>query len=133
MRVAENVSLKNIKCGDIYFANLNGKGSLQTGLRPVIVVSNDIGNYYSGIVTVMPLTSKHKKDLPTHTKITPNATNGLRSESTILGEQITTVNQDQLGYRIGKLTDDELKNARICAINMMGLGCFIQMYSNLRK
>lgn len=133
MRVAENVNVKNIKCGDVYFANLCGQGSLQTGLRPVVIVSNDIGNYYSGIVTVMPLTSKNKKNLPTHMKITPNDTNGLRNESTILGEQITTINQNQLGYRIGRLTDNELKNARLCAINMMGLSCFVQLYSNLHR
>ena len=133
MRVAENVSVKNIKCGDVYFANLSGQGSLQTGLRPVVVVSNDIGNYYSGIVTVMPLTSKHKKDLPTHMKIKPNDINGLRSESIILGEQITTINQNQLGYKIGQLTESELKEARLCAINMMGLNCFVHLYSNLHR
>ena len=99
MRVAENVSVKNIKCGDVYFANLSGQGSLQTGLRPVVVVSNDIGNYYSGIVTVMPLTS----------------------------------NQNQLGYKIGQLTESELKDARLCAINMMGLNCFVHLYSNLHR
>lgn len=66
-------------------------------------------------------------------KIKPNDINGLRSESIILGEQITTINQNQLGYKIGQLTESELKDARLCAINMMGLNCFVHLYSNLHR
>lgn len=60
MRVNNNCT-EEIKCGDVFFADLSGEGSLQTGLRPVIVVSNDTGNYFSSVVTVVPLTSKKEK------------------------------------------------------------------------
>ena len=56
------------KRGDIYLANLNPfKGCEQGGTRPVLVVSNDIGNFFSPLITIAPITSHLKKlDLPTH-------------------------------------------------------------------
>lgn len=67
MRVNNNCT-EEIKCGDVFLQICLAKGSLQTGLRPVIVVSNDAGNYFSSVVTVVPLTSKKKKNYP-HTQL----------------------------------------------------------------
>ena len=62
-----------MKRGDIYYADL-GKvvGSEQSGIRPVVVVQNNIGNKYSNTVIVLPITSRFKKKLPTHVSISKN-------------------------------------------------------------
>ena len=53
--------------GDIFLANLNPvKGDEQGGVRPVLVIQNDIGNYYSNTTIVAAITSKHRSNLPTH-------------------------------------------------------------------
>ncbi len=79
-----------IKRGSICVYPFTGSGSVQKGRRPCVVVSNDCANLFSSVVTVLPITSKLKNSLPTHTNIT------LDAESTILAEQITTVERDRL-------------------------------------
>lgn len=125
MRV--NDCVEQIKCGDIFFADLSGEGSLQTGLRPVIVVSNDTGNYFSSVVTVIPLTSKKKKMLPTHTTLYPSMLNGLRKESIALAEQITTIPQEYLVDKIGHLNNRELNCVRVAVLNMLSMSCLAKV------
>lgn len=125
MRVNDYV--EQIKCGDIFFADLSGEGSLQTGLRPVIVVSNDTGNYFSSVVTVIPLTSKKKKMLPTHTTLCPSMLNGLRKESIALAEQITTIPQEYLVDKIGHLNNRELNCVRVAVLNMLSMSCLAKV------
>jgi mRNA interferase MazF len=95
-------------------------GSVQGGSRPVIIISNDYNNRFSNNLTVIPCTSQVKKDLPTHIKF---EINGL---STVLAENIKTVNQDRIGNYIGTC-DNEL----ICKIDeiikvALGLKTIIQ-------
>lgn len=92
------------KNGDIFWAQLGedmDDGSLQTGFRPVLIVSNDKANQYSPVVTIVPITSKiWKKSLPTHVFITGC---GLRQGSTILVEQITSLNKSRLDEYVGNI------------------------------
>ena len=83
-------------------------GSIQSGYRPVLIVQNNIGNKYSPTTIVVPITTKkeQKQYLPTH--IRANKQPGLRHNSTILCEQIMTVNQDSLDIQIGKLNRKKL-------------------------
>ncbi|MBT9155631.1 MAG: Endoribonuclease EndoA [Firmicutes bacterium] len=78
----------NIRRGDIYYADLSPVvGSEQGGVRPVLVVQNDVGNKYSPTVIVAAITSQiEKARLPTHVEITPQET-GLERNSVILLEQ----------------------------------------------
>lgn len=132
MRVNNNCT-EEIKCGDVFFADLSGEGSLQTGLRPVIVVSNDTGNYFSSVVTVVPLTSKKKKELPTHTTLYPNAINGLNKISIALAEQITTIPQDYLVRKIGCLNNKEINNVRFAVLNMLSMSCLAKVAYDKKK
>lgn len=132
MRVNNNCT-EEIKCGDVFFADLSGEGSLQTGLRPVIVVSNDTGNYFSSVVTVVPLTSKKKKELPTHTTLHPNVINGLNKISIALAEQITTIPQDYLVRKIGCLNNKEINNVRFAVLNMLSMSCLAKVAYDKKK
>ena len=98
--------MDKIKRGDIFLADLGeGLGSEQHGVRPVLVVQNNIGNKYSPTITVLPITSKiHKsKGLPTHINIEDVA--GLERRSSIMAEQITTIDKAKLLSFIGRVTD----------------------------
>ena len=93
----------NIKRGDIYFVDFNKTiGSVQSGLRPVVVIQNNIGNKHSTTLIVATITSKSKKkrEMPTH--IVVNA-DGLAKESIIQLEQITTVDKQQILEFVGEI------------------------------
>lgn len=104
--------LKHIKpkFGELYFADLQASGSVQGGRRPVLIVSNDTGNYHSTIVEIVPLSSRvHKADhMPTHVTISANDENGLASDSVALAEQVQTINQSQLRAWLGRLAHGDL-------------------------
>jgi mRNA interferase MazF len=98
--------LTEIKRGQIYMADLNPViGSEQGGIRPVVIIQNDRGNYFSPTVIVAAITGQVKKELPTHTKI---KTTGLPKESTALLEQIRTVDKTRLLEKIGEVSVDEM-------------------------
>ena len=90
--------------GDIYFANLIGGDNLQKGLRPVLIVQNNIGNRYSSTFEVLPLSSRVYKAryMPTHVLVHAHPMNGLRRDSVVLAEQVVTIHIDQRQERIGK-------------------------------
>lgn len=91
---------ENIKRGQIYLAELgNRKGSIQAGTRPVVIVSNDLNNRFSPTVNVLPITSKVKTNIPVHVEI--GLQEGLEQSSTILTEQVLTINKTQLLNFIG--------------------------------
>jgi len=97
-----------IKRGDIFYADLSPViGSEQGGVRPVLIVQNDIGNKYSPTVIASAITSQiNKAKLPTHIEL--NARDyGLPKDSVILLEQIRTIDKKRLREKIGHL-DDEL-------------------------
>ncbi len=97
-----------IKRGDIYYADLSPViGSEQGGVRPVLVVQNDIGNKYSPTVIAAAITSQiNKAKLPTHIEISAQDY-GLQKDSVILLEQIRTIDKKRLREKIGHM-DEEL-------------------------
>ncbi|MCX7841739.1 MAG: type II toxin-antitoxin system PemK/MazF family toxin [Clostridia bacterium] len=97
-----------IKRGDIFYADLSPViGSEQGGIRPVLIVQNDVGNKYSPTVIAAAITSQiNKAKLPTHIEISAQEY-GLVKDSVILLEQIRTIDKKRLREKIGHL-DDEL-------------------------
>lgn len=93
--------------GDIYLAQLpHGYGSVQCGIRPVLIIQNDTANSASPTVIVAPLTSKLKKPfLPTHL-ILKNIP-GLKYPSMVLFEQIMTLDKQQIFHYMGRLLDEQ--------------------------
>ena len=101
---------KEIRRGDLYYAELDPiVGSEQAGTRPVLVVSNDIGNRYSPVIVAVPITSRKigKKWLPTHVRV--RVPELLKNESTALTEQIRTIDKLRLKEYIGSLPDCLMK------------------------
>lgn len=98
-----------IKRGELYYADLSPVvGSEQGGVRPVLVVQNDVGNKYSPTVIAAAVTSKiNKAKLPTHIEL-PSNTYGLQKDSVILLEQIRTLDKRRLKERIGELSESTM-------------------------
>ena len=90
--------------GEIYNANLSGAiGSEQKGTRPVLIVQNNTGNVHSPTVMVLPITKKQDIINPQPTHIDIKNFCGLECDSTILAEQIRTIDKSRLGAKIGNL------------------------------
>ena len=100
-----------IKRGDIFYADLSPViGSEQGGIRPVLIVQNDVGNKYSPTVIAAAITSQiNKAKLPTHIEIDA-LEYGLMKDSVILLEQIRTIDKQRLREKIGHLDDDSMIN-----------------------
>lgn len=92
--------------GDIYFveAEADGPFGVQRGGRPGIIVSNDTGNRYSEVVEVVYMTTKEKKELPTHVQIM-----SCERPSTALCEQIHSISKGQIGRFMGSCTEKEMR------------------------
>ena len=103
-----------IKRGDIYYADLSPVvGSEQGGVRPVLIIQNDVGNKYSPTVIAAAITSKiNKAKLPTHIELNAESF-GLPKNSVILMEQIRTIDKKRLKEKIGRL--DEIYMERVNA------------------
>ena len=99
----------NIKRGDIYYADLSPVvGSEQGGLRPVLIVQNDVGNRYSPTVIAAAITSRMSKaKLPTHIDISGTEA-GLAKDSVILLEQIRTLDKKRLKEKMGHLDESTM-------------------------
>ena len=100
-----------VKRGDIFYADLSPViGSEQGGIRPVIIIQNDIGNKYSPTVIAAAITSQtNKTKLPTHIEI-GEKTSGLKSNSVVLAEQIRTIDKSRLKEKIGHIDDSDIMN-----------------------
>jgi len=112
-----------VKRGDIYYADLSPVvGSEQGGVRPVLIVQNDIGNKYSPTVIAAAITSQiNKAKMPTHIEISAEDY-GLNKDSVILLEQVRTIDKRRLREKIGHL-DEDLMTAVNDAISVsFGLG-----------
>jgi mRNA interferase MazF len=96
-----------VRRGDIFYADLNPVvGSEQGGIRPVLVVQNDIGNKYSPTVIIAAITSQiDKAKLPTHVEL-KSADYGLEKDSVILMEQLRTIDKRRLKEKITILDQD---------------------------
>lgn len=97
------------KKGELYFANFEGKGSVQNGIRPALIVQNDFINETDIKTTIVcPLTSK-LRNLSTHVLLKPNHQNGLDQNSEVIVEQILVINKSQLIKKIGSVSEHELR------------------------
>ncbi len=110
-----------IKRGDLYYADLSPVvGSEQGGIRPILVVQNDVGNKYSPTIIAAAITSKlNKAKLPTHIELSAKIY-GLEKDSVVLLEQIRTLDKKRLKAKIG-----ELENFKMSEVNramMISLG-----------
>ena len=113
-----------IKRGDMFYADLSPViGSEQGGVRPVLIIQNDLGNKYSPTVIAAAITSQtNKTKLPTHIEIGGD-TEGLKSNSVILAEQIRTIDKSRLKEKIGHIDDDLVMNKIDNALGVsFGLG-----------
>lgn len=110
-----------VKRGELYFADLSPVvGSEQGGIRPVLVVQNDIGNKYSPTVITAAITSKlNKAKLPTHIEL-PSKEYGLEKDSVVLLEQIRTIDKVRLKEKIGELS--QIKMNQVNKAMMISLG-----------
>lgn len=99
-----------VKRGDIYYADLSPVvGSEQGGLRPVLIVQNDVGNKYSPTVIAAAITSQISKTrLPTHIDVTADRF-GLSKDSVILLEQIRTIDKQRLKEKMGHLDENVMR------------------------
>ncbi|AOT71703.1 MULTISPECIES: type II toxin-antitoxin system PemK/MazF family toxin [Geosporobacter] len=96
-----------VKRGDIFYADLSPViGSEQGGVRPVLIVQNDVGNKYSPTVIVAAITSQiNKAKLPTHLEISATEY-GLSKDSVVLLEQIRTIDKKRLREKLGHLDEE---------------------------
>lgn len=105
----ESERLMNIKRGDIYYADLSPViGSEQGGIRPVLIIQNDVGNKYSPTVIAAAITSQtDKTKLPTHISVDAGDC-GLAKNSVVLLEQVRTIDKKRLKERMGSLNDNSM-------------------------
>ena len=94
-----------VKRGDIWVAELGkGVGSEQRGRRPVLVMQNNLGNKYSDVITILPLTSQKKKeDLPTHVPISEPF---LLTDSEVLVEQVRSISRERFIAKVGRISQE---------------------------
>ena len=101
---------RKINRGDIFYANLDGIiGSEQSGIRPVIIVQNNIGNKYSPTTIIVPLTKKVKTRMyqPTHCLLYPFG--NIKYDSIVLTEQIRVIDKSRLKEKIGNINNKNMK------------------------
>ena len=117
----------SVKRGDIFYADLSPViGSEQGGLRPVLIVQNDVGNRYSPTVIAAAITSKTgKTKLPTHIDVTHSADSlcepGLARDSVILLEQVRTIDKKRLREHVGHLDEKTMQRVNTAISVSFGL------------
>ena len=123
-----------IKRGDMFYADLSPVvGSEQGGIRPVLVIQNNIGNKYSPTVIVSAITSQaNKNKLPTHIEL-DSSEFGLKSDSIILAEQIRTLDKSRLKEKIGHIDEGSVMTQINNALGVsFGLGEWIFLKNKIR-
>lgn len=111
----------NIKRGDVFYADLSPViGSEQGGVRPVLILQNDVGNRFSPTVIVAAITSQlDKAKLPIHVEL--GATLGLERDSVILLEQIRTIDKKRLRERVTRLDGEMMARVDVALEISLGL------------
>ena len=118
--------LMKIRRGDILYADLGGQyqGSMQGGMRPVVVVSDNMANKHSTVITVVPLSTKifKKKNLPTHVFVSAYRAEGLEQHSIALCEQVTALDYGRIIENMGQVDEETL--ARITEAVQVQVGVY---------
>lgn len=106
--------------GEVYYANLNPvTGSEQGGVRPVVILQNDVGNQFSPTTIIAPMTTRRKSYVPMHVHLKERF---LYRNSTLLLEQIRTIDKQRLIRKIGRLSDTNMKKIE----NVLDTNFYIQ-------
>lgn len=115
--------MEMVKRGELYYADLSPVvGSEQGGVRPVLIVQNDVGNKYSPTIIAAAVTSQlEKAKLPTHIQL-PADVYGLPKDSVVLLEQIRTIDKRRLKEKIGELPPNMM--SRVNEALLISLGFF---------
>ena len=114
---------KQIRRGEIYFADLSPVvGSEQGGIRPVLIIQNDVGNKYSPTVIVAAITSQlTKAKIPTHIELSAKEYN-LPKDSVVLLEQIRTIDKRRLKEKISEIDLAKMKKINLAILISLGFG-----------
>lgn len=114
---------KAIRRGDLFYADLNPVvGSEQGGIRPVLVIQNDVGNHFSPTVVAAAITSrKAKNSLPTH--ILLENVPGLAPTSLLLLEQLRTIDRKRLRGYIGRISKEKMLEVDAALAISIGIWC----------
>lgn len=99
------------KTGDLVLVELtNNIGHQQGGIRPAVIVSNNIGNKVSPMVEILPLTTKrNNSNIPTHVYFSASEVSGLHKNSTVEAESKWVINKFQIKKKLGRFTDEQLE------------------------
>lgn len=118
----------NIKRGDIFYADLSPViGSEQGGVRPVLIVQNDVGNKFSPTVIAAAITSQQAKSkLPTHINLKADGS-GLSKDSVVLLEQIRTIDKKRLKEKMGFVDNTEMNQINKALSVSFGLGQSVEI------
>lgn len=111
----------NVLRGEIYYADLDPViGSEQGGIRPVVIIQNDIGNKYSPTTIIAPISSKtYKSHLPTHIYL--NKRNGIYKNSIVMLEQVRIIDKTRLLEKIDMMTEKEILNLNKAMLISVGI------------
>ena len=102
--------MHNFNKFDIISVNLGKhKDNIQGGVRPCIIVGNDIGNLFAPILLICPLTSVYKPNMET-TRVYLGSNFGLQEESYFMGEQVHSINKSQVNFKIGHVGNWDIQN-----------------------
>lgn len=122
MNIESDENMKELQRGDIYYLAAKEQiGSEQAGRRPVIIVSNDMCNTYSPAITIVPITTKMKKPLPTHVQLELQNVHGI-----VLCEQVQTVACSRLMEYVNKVDDKTMSQINNALCIQLGLTTFYQ-------
>ena len=115
----------NVRRGDIYYADLSPViGSEQGGIRPVLIVQNNIGNKFSPTVIAAAITSQQSKaNLPTHIPLHADSS-GLAKDSVVLLEQVRTIDKQRLKEKMGTIDSTAMNRVDKALSVSFGLGRF---------
>ena len=123
--VKANPRLMDIKWGDVVDVDFtdNSRNSEQNGIRPAIIIQNDKGNEHAPTTIVASITSQDKKPMPTHVMVKPYQS-GLNKVSTIMCEQIRTIDKRRLREKIGRLDEPMMNSVNNALFISFGLEDF---------
>ena len=110
-----------VRRGDIYYVDWSpGRGSEQMGMRPALIIQNDIGNQFSPTTIVAAVSTRQRRPYPFHVNITAQES-GLPQDSMVKCEQIQTIDQTRLDRRAGALSEQKMQEVDLALKRSLGL------------
>ena len=120
-----NQQIKQYQVVWVSLPRLTDHFSCQSGIRPCVVISNNQCNKHSPVITVVPITSKRKRNLPTHYTLTEEEMReaNLIQESTVLGEAITSINKCCIKAIAGTLSTSAIQKVNYAVSQQLKVSC----------